>query len=277
MTELIGPIARGDVEFLAPRYRRHPRDGVLITQFVPRWCALIRRRARRAARRGVRLLRTLCVALSRAGYLESRGRGFAVDLWLRTEALAKRFLVGQIGVRRRRRRARTTLREVVRQVVLSLIESLRAHESFWLKADGIAELRTWGTDPIVVPDAARGTTRPWPSTPVTTSSRSSRCSRKCSSRTSSRDSWMTARARTPGSTTSSGCGACMRSPSRRLGRTSIEHLADMFAPLYMWRASPSWRTPRSESPAIVQARLDSLCETFLRLKPALVARWSAEV
>src|SRR5258706_9789803 len=32
VTELIGPISRSDAEFLAPRYRRHPRDGVLITQ-----------------------------------------------------------------------------------------------------------------------------------------------------------------------------------------------------------------------------------------------------
>ena len=63
----------------------------------------------------------------------------------------------------------------------------------------------------------------------------------------------------------------------RRGRTNIEHLADMFAPLYMWRASAFMSHTASESPAIVQARLDSLCETFLRLKPALVARWSVEV
>src|SRR4030095_12170892 len=31
---LITPSARSDVELLAPRYRRHPRDGVLITQLV---------------------------------------------------------------------------------------------------------------------------------------------------------------------------------------------------------------------------------------------------
>src|SRR5918994_7044676 len=34
VTELIAPIARADAEFLAPRYRRHPRDGALITQLV---------------------------------------------------------------------------------------------------------------------------------------------------------------------------------------------------------------------------------------------------
>jgi hypothetical protein len=63
----------------------------------------------------------------------------------------------------------------------------------------------------------------------------------------------------------------------RLGRTSVEHLADMFAPLYMLRASAFMSHTESESSAMVQARLDSLCETFLRLKPALVARWSVEV
>src|SRR4249920_847748 len=34
VTELISPIARSDVEFLAPRYRRHPRDGVFVTQLI---------------------------------------------------------------------------------------------------------------------------------------------------------------------------------------------------------------------------------------------------
>ena len=51
----------------------------------------------------------------------------------------------------------------------------------------------------------------------------------------------------------------------------------MFAPLYMWRASAFMSHTASESPATVQARLDSLCETFQRLKPALVASWSVEV
>jgi hypothetical protein len=51
----------------------------------------------------------------------------------------------------------------------------------------------------------------------------------------------------------------------------------MFAPLYMWRASAFMSHTAPESPAHVQARLDSLCEMFQRLKPELVARWSVEV
>ena len=62
-----------------------------------------------------------------------------------------------------------------------------------------------------------------------------------------------------------------------LGRSSIDQLADMFAPLYMWRASAFMSHTALESPAIVQARLDSLCDTFKRLKPELVANWSDQV
>ena len=49
--------------------------------------------------------------------------------------------------------ARTRLREAVQQVVMALIESLRAHDSFWRKANGVVELRRWGTDPKDSPDA----------------------------------------------------------------------------------------------------------------------------
>jgi hypothetical protein len=78
---------------------------------------------------------------------------FAIDLWLRTEALAERFAVGQIWrPATTPPAAATTLRDVVHQVVLSVVESLRAHESYWLKANAVAELRTWGVDPVVDTD-----------------------------------------------------------------------------------------------------------------------------
>ena len=65
--------------------------------------------------------------------------------------------------------------------------------------------------------------------------------------------------------------------SARPGRTNIEHLADMFVPLYMQRAAAFMSRTASEPAAAVQARLDSLCQTFQRLKPVLVAGWSVEV
>jgi hypothetical protein len=63
----------------------------------------------------------------------------------------------------------------------------------------------------------------------------------------------------------------------RPGRPPVEHLGDMFVPLYLWRASAFMSCTAPESLAVVQARLDSLCETFKRLKPVLVTSWSVEV
>ena len=131
VTELIAPIARSDVEFLAPRYRRHPRDGILITQLVR---PLVR------ALYSIGLDEPLGAEFGCSGRFASHcleqdiwnqeSARFAIDLWLRTEAAAEQFAVGQIW-----RPAtlptgsRTTLREVVHQVVVSVVESLRAHES----------------------------------------------------------------------------------------------------------------------------------------------------
>jgi glucosylglycerate synthase len=280
VTELISPIAGGDVEFLAPRYRRHPRDGVLITQFVR---PLVR------ALYGVGLDEPLGAEFACSGRFASHcleqdvwsheAARFGIDLWLRTEALAKRFMVGQIwrpaitvaG-------ARTTLREVVRQVLLSLVESLRAHESHWLKADGVAELRTWGTEPAVLPDSST-----WDYQALGEQARRDILEIKpLLEEVLEPDLFARLMDDSPGASASLDDELWVRSvyafaAATRLGQTSIEHLADMFTPLYMWRASAFMSHTASETPPVIQARLDSLCETFLRLKPALVARWSVEV
>ena len=194
VTELISPIARSDVEFLAPRYRRHPRDGVLITQLVR---PLVR------AVYGVALDEPLGAEFACSGRFASHcleqdiwshdAARFAIDLWLRTEAIAERFTVGQIWrPATTAAGARTTLREAVHQVVLSLVESLRAHESFWLKASGITTLHTWGTDPMVAPDVVA-----WDHQALAEQARHDisrdrgRCSRTCSSRLWSPRSWTT--------------------------------------------------------------------------------------
>ena len=106
VTELIAPIVRADVEFLAPRYRRHPRDGILVTQLVR---PLVR------ALYSIGLDEPLGAEFGCSGRFASHcleqdiwnqeSARFAIDLWLRTEAAAERFPVGQIGARRPRRRA----------------------------------------------------------------------------------------------------------------------------------------------------------------------------
>jgi hypothetical protein len=278
VTELIAPIAQSAVEFLAPRYRRHPRDGVLITQ-------LVRPLAR--ALYGVGLDEPLGAEFACSGRFASHcleqaiwdreAARFAIDFWLRMEAVAEAFPIGQIwrpltpptG-------ARTTVREAVHQVVVSAIESLRAHDTFWLRADGIAELCSWGTDPVAIPEAT-----PWDYQALALQARHDIMEIK----------ELLATVLEPGLLarlleTSDGANPALDddlwvrivyafAAATRQGRAGVDHLADTFAPVYMERAAAFMLLTAREAPADVQARLNSLCATFERLKPMLVAAWSA--
>jgi hypothetical protein len=280
VTELITPIMRSEVEFLAPCHRRHPRDGVLVAQLVR---PLVR------ALYGVALDEPLgpefsCAGRFASGCLERdiwdhEAARFAIDLWLRTEAVARGFAVGQIwrpaptvaG-------ARTKLREAVQQVVLALIESLRAHDSFWRTANGVVELRRWGTDPQDSPDAptwdyqglaeqARhdiGEIRPLLEE-VLEPSLLARIVEETSSPELHSDDELWVRT------------VYALAAAARRGPASIEHLAGMFVPLYLWRAAAFMTHAALEDDATVLEELESLCQTFQRLKPVLVERWSAEV
>jgi glucosylglycerate synthase len=279
VTELIAPIVRKEIEFLAPRYRRHPRDGTLITQLVR---PLVR------AVYSIGLDEPLGAEFGCSGRFASHclerdiwnheSARFAIDLWLRTEAAAERLSVGQIWrPATSPAGSRTTLREVVHQVVVSVVESLRAHESYWLKTNELSELRTWGVDPMAAADVS-----PWDYQALADQARRDITEIKplledaldpglfigvmdnVSSATTRLDDELWVR-------TVYGFATAIR---RR--RAAVDHLADMFAPLYMWRAAAFMTETAAESPVTVQGRLDALCETFQRLKPALVASWSDE-
>ena len=58
---------------------------------------------------------------------------------------------------------------------------------------------------------------------------------------------------------------------------SIEHLAGLFVPLYLWRAAAFMAHAAHQTDGLVQEGLESLGQTFLRLKPVVVNSWSAEV
>jgi len=204
---------------------------------------------------------------------------FAIDLWLRTEAAAERFPIGQIWrPATTAAGSRTTLRDVVHQVVLALVESLRAHESFWRNANAISELRTWGTDPVVVPDVSS-----WDYQALANQARRDILEIRP----------LLEDVLDPGlfvgvMDNANGAGPRLDdelwvrtvygfATAIQHGRAAIDHLADMFVPLYMWRAAAFMSDTAPESPPAVQARLDVLCDTFQRLKPTLVASWSSEV
>ena len=278
VTELITPIARAEVEFLAPCHRRHPRDGVLVTQLVR---PLVR------ALYGVALDEPLGAEFSCSGRFashcleqdiwEHEVARFAIDLWLRTEAVADRFAVGQIWRPATTAGARATLREAVQQVVLALIESLRAHDSFWTAANGVVDAAARGAiDPKETPDAPT-----WDYEALAEQARHdigeisplleevldadllARVIEEISAPTLRLDDELWVRI------------VYAFAAATRRGPTGIEHLAGMFVPLYLWRAAAFMAQAAHEADAAVQARLDSLCETFQRLKPVLVSSWSA--
>jgi hypothetical protein len=279
VTELVMPVIRSEVEFLAPRYRRHPRDGLLVTQLAR---PLVR------AVYGVALDEPLGAEFSCSGRFASHClekevwdrevARFAIDLWLRTEAVADGFTVGQIWrpATTASSGARAKLREAVQQVVLALVESLREHESFWVA--GVAELRTWGNDPGATPDPptwdyetlaeqARGDIveiRPLLEG-VLDANVLARVADDMSAPAFRFDDELWVRI------------VYAFAAATHRGPTGIEHLAGMFVPLYLWRAAAFMAQTALEADGTVQARLDSLCQTFQRLKPALVGSWQAEV
>jgi hypothetical protein len=170
---------------------------------------------------------------------------------------------------------RATLREAVQQVALALIESLRAHASFWKAANSIAPLPTFGNDPKETPDAPT-----WDYQALAAQARhdigeirplleevlEARLLARVVEETSSPELhsddelWVktvyafVARRRQPG----------------------IEHLAGVFVPLYLWRAAAFMAHTAHQADGKVQEGLESLCQTFLRLKPLLIDSWSAE-
>jgi hypothetical protein len=166
----------------------------------------------------------------------------------------------------------------VQQVVLAMAESLQAHGSFWTGTNGVVPLPTWGIDPKETPDAPA-----WDYEALAEQARHdigeispllgevldqdtlARLIHGVAAPVPTLDDELWVR-----------IVYAFASAVRR-GGTSLEHLAAMFVPLYFWRAAAFTAQTALEDDPTVQARLDSLCETFERLKPVLVSSWSADV
>ena len=279
VTDLVTPIVRSEVEFLAPRYHRHPRDGLLVTQLAR---PLVR------AVYGVALDEPLGVEFACSGRFAAHClerdiwnrevARFAIDLWLRTEAIAQRLAVGQVWRPATTSAGpRATLREAVQQVFMALVESLSSHESFWTSRDSVDALPTWGNDGGPAPDAPS-----WDYEALAQQARQdiadirpllaevldadtvSRVMRGLQSRRGTPDAdelWVRIVYAFASATTR--------------GRTSVERLAGTFVPLYLWRAATFMSETAADADASVLARLDALCGTFQRLKPVLVGTWTA--
>jgi glucosylglycerate synthase len=276
VTELIGPVARSEAEFLAPRYRRHPRDGMLVTQ-------LVRPLVRAAYRVG--LDEPLGAEFACSGTFASHcleqsiwdqdAARFAIDLWLRTEAMANQLTIGQIWRPASTIATAVTLRQAVRQILLSLVVSLRAHESYWQAAAADVTLQTWGIDstspeaPVwdydtLAVEAQQDIAQIAPLLhSVLEEGALSRLTDQMNGAPAPLDDELWVRI----------VYAFLGAASQR--NAAVDELADMFVPLYMWRAAAFMRHTASEPSADIQMRLDGLCDAFQRLRPVLVSGWAA--
>jgi hypothetical protein len=280
VTELVSPIARAEVEFLAPSHRRHPRDGVLVTQLVR---PLVR------ALYGVALDEPLGSEFSCSGRFASHCleqniwdldvARVAIDLWLRTEAIAQAFPVGQITrPPTTSAGAHTGLRDAVQQVVMALVETLREHASFWTRTNGVRELPSWGTEAADVLDAPA-----WDYQELAAQARHDIGEiRPLLEGVLEKDLLARIADETSGPGPQSDDELWVAIvyafvAAARRGSPGLDQLAGMFVPLYLWRAAAFMRHAAVEPDAMVEEGLESLCQAFQRLKPTLVERWSAAV
>lgn len=279
VTELIRPILEGSAEFLAPRYRRHPRDGLLVTQLARPLVRTVYR---------VELDEPLGVEFSCSAAFASHclehemwndeAARFAIDLWLRTEAVANGFPIAQIwrpfplmsGPRAR-------LREAVQQVVVALFGSFRAHEQYWLKDVTLRPIVTMGADSGATPAAPD-----WDFEALAERARNDIAEIRPLLAEALDDE---TRARLLAALSSADVrlddGLWVRivydfvvASHRR--RTGLNDLASIFAPLYLWRAACFMADTAADSESAMQRRLDTLCDTFEQMRPMLVHQWMAD-
>jgi hypothetical protein len=211
--------------------------------------------------------------LERGIWAEDAAR-FAIDLWLRTEAVANHFALGQIWRPASTSASATTLREAVRQIFMSLVASCRAHASYWRSANSVTTLRTWGAEPDGLPAAAD-----WDYASLAQQARHDiaaiaplleavldpaifpRLLDDIAVADSPPEDELWVRI----------VYAFLAATTR--GPASIEQLADMFVPIYMWRAARFMSQTALEPADVVQTRLNVLGDAFQRLKPVLVRSW----
>jgi hypothetical protein len=278
--ELIVPVLREGAEFLAPKYVRHPRDGVLVTQLVR---PLVR------AAYGARLDEPLgqefaCSARFASACLDDgvwqrEVARAGIDLWLRTTALARSFRVGQIW--RPPQTApppaapRASLAETVQQVLLALFDVLGEHEPYWRARTGVEELPAWGTSHS--PDTPAPS---WDVAPLAAQARQGvrdlrpvlegvLAPATLSALTAAVDEEVPA---VGDDTWVAAVYDFMAASKRRAMR--LDHLAQAFVPVYLARAAAFLGTTEAEPAPAVEARLEALAGGFESRKPYLVERWT---
>jgi hypothetical protein len=279
---LAGPVWRGQADFVAPLFARHPRDGLLVTQVVrPLFRAAYARRVREPL-----AAEFACSAAFAARCLddpvwEQPFARYGIDLWLTGTAISEGFRCAEapLGLRAVSSNApRPSLPEVFRQVVSALILCLELHESYWLRRSESEPLPLLGRDGTPEPDP-----QPVDPGPMIESFRSG-LRDLASVLPEFLDAETVAALEAAGA-----AGADLRVPDALWARTlwqavaahrhgviHRDHVVLALVPLYLGRAG-AFLLENAESEADRTAgRLEDLCRALEKTKPVVLKRWAPE-
>jgi hypothetical protein len=280
---LVAPVLRQAVDFLAPRYDRHPLEGPLVTLLVR---PLIR------AAYGYRLQEPLAGEFSCSGRLasrclaesslEDRAEQLGFVLWIATRALTEGFRVCEARLAPRTlapREDRPGLPQLFADVVGDLFGCLEQDEAFWTSRTSREEIPVFGEaaagvvsppalDPAPMREAFRQGVRDLEPvlaqilTPGTVDAlrRFSTCeSETCSF---AHETWT----------------ACVyeSAAAQHRQRMSRAHVVQALVPLYLGKAAAFLAEHASDDAAAVERDLETLERTYEEAKPGFVELWRSQ-
>jgi hypothetical protein len=279
--DLLAPVLADEVDLLAPRHRRHPRDGVLVSQLV----RPVVRAVYGAAIDDPLGAEVACTGrFARAVNGDEGWRREAlrpgVDLWLRTTALAHGLRVGQVWRPARAAPApgprRPTLRHTIEEVTRALLGCLATHETFWRGPVANRTLPSWGVEPPLPAEPAGGD----PGALLEEARLGLRELEPLLARTLRPDTCAAV------TRVAAGAGEGLDDEAWVAATYEIaaashhqafraEHLAKINVSLYLARAGTFLRRTAGLTDEEVEGRLETLAQRFVEHRPLLVERWSA--
>jgi hypothetical protein len=280
---LAGPVWRGQADFVAPLFVRHPRDGLLVTQVVrPLFRAAYAHRVREPLAAEFACSGAFAARCLAAPIWDQEVARYGIDLWLTGTALSEGFRCAEapLGLRMVSPGApRPQLPEVFRQVVSALLLCLEHHSSYWPPRAGSEPLALLGQDGTPAPDA-----QPIDPGPMLDSFR-----------TGLRDLAPILPEILDGETLAAlheavaAADADVRVPDVVWARTlwqavaahhkgviHRDHVVQALVPLYLGRAGAFLLENAASEAGRTAGRLEDLCRAMEETKPELLRRWAPE-
>lgn len=277
---LVRPAFRDGYDFVAPLYRRHPLDGLLLRNLlypVMRGLYGVRIREPVSDEYGVSA-RLAGGLIGHPVWNTDLGR-VGIDLWLTAAAAAGGFKVCEavLGSRLAASRSRgSAVKEVVQQVVGSLFACLEMHADYWKVSHEPQPVAVLGTEEGADPDPAHLSRKPMVErfrtgvveleqvlrqilAPATVEAVIALARREGNGVRFPDDLWVRA----------------VYDLAAAHHRTVIHrsHLLQAITPLYLGRAASFVLENLKRPAAEVERRVEELCEAFARERPYLLERW----